>query len=137
MKRALSIFILCAYLSSALGIDLNVHFCAGKFDSIAFASDNNKGCKCSGESFAYKPGLNKKVKTCCKDLHVHCSFASAFENESSQVVETSNDQILLVHFKAIESFGRNDFLRASIHSKLHFSQLRKIPIFLSIRVLRL
>lgn len=137
MKRLVSIFILCAYLSSALGLDFNVHFCAGKFDSIAFVSAENKGCKCIGEDFFYKPGLNKKIKSCCKDVHVHCSFNTSFENESSSVIETANHAVLLRHFNGYLPLEKYPFVKSEVYSELDFIQLRKISIFLSNRVLRL
>jgi hypothetical protein len=81
MKGIFALLLVVLYLSSALGLDFNIHYCGGKFDSIAFASSDNAGCKCADRNFGYKPGINKKVHSCCRDLHVHSGFSQPFENE--------------------------------------------------------
>lgn len=99
------------YLFSALGIDMNIHFCAGKFDSILFASHENEGCKCSSGS-EFKPlGIYKKVKSCCKDLHIHCALDSSHhseeEYENKDVLSSGN--ISGNHSThMIEKFGFNE-----------------------------
>lgn len=141
MKKCLVIFVITSYLASALGVDLNIHFCKGKLDSIEFASNSNAGCKCQPAHF-FKPGLSKREHSCCSDFHFHSGYTFPFENErdssfhcTAKLRDTEdlfNLFLLNLHSHYFES--EQSFKRQRLKNQVRHC---KIPKFISLRVLRL
>lgn len=70
-RRVLAIWIMLLYVPSAIGMNVNIHFCHGKIASVNFGLIANEGCTCGGTKSIAKP-----KSSCCKDVHFKCELKS-------------------------------------------------------------
>ncbi len=64
MKQLLSIIIALYYLAGSIGLDVNVHYCAGQIESVSLVSANSCCCLTQG-----------LMKSCCGDETISFELA--------------------------------------------------------------
>lgn len=64
MKKFILAFFALIYLSTTIGVTVNMHYCMGKLTSLAFSSKNSDKCDKCGMA---KSSSKSKDEGCCKD----------------------------------------------------------------------
>ncbi len=68
MKKLLSIWIMIAYMASAIGFSCSLHYCGGKFKEVCFTADTEKNC-CGSMEKSAGCCSDKVIKAQIKDNH--------------------------------------------------------------------
>jgi hypothetical protein len=95
MKRILTLTFLCLYLLSLVGLNVNVHHCAGKSSYQFFGINLNNDCDCEHESI-------KHTSSCCHNEQVVIKG-----NDTNQIVSNlnlvkNNWSLILAHFVSFD-----------------------------------
>ena len=92
VKKA-SIIILCIfYFIVAAGLNISLHYCAGKFKGISLLQEKEDGC-C---------GSKKKSKGCCKEKTVSYKIKDNHQSASKVLVSNTSIKQLLVAYVILD-----------------------------------
>ncbi|MBS1637528.1 MAG: hypothetical protein JST26_16555 [Bacteroidetes bacterium] len=94
MKKVLILSLLCLYTSIMCGVNIQLHYCGGKYKSISFfGNGNEKGC-CGSKKKSAGCCKNKQALIKVKDIHQSVKTAE-INTPPSQVTDIVAIQLLL------------------------------------------
>lgn len=129
MKKIIAIFFFAAYSATAFGVVINYHYCGGRLEHASILNIDARGeCLCDD---------NTMPTGCCKDVVVRCRT----DNHKNLPNAFTLNKIVFQLDSPIAIDKQDYNLRKGTEDKnyvnYHFRHIRHLPIYLSIRLLRI